>query len=64
VAGVNHVGIGSDFDGISSAPEQMEDVTHLPRIAQGLLDRGYSEDDVKRILGGNMLRVMEQVLGH
>ena len=62
VAGVNHVGIGSDFDGISSAPKDMEDVTHLPRIAQGLLDRGYSEDDVKRILGGNMLRVMEQVL--
>ena len=62
VAGVNHVGIGSDFDGISSAPQDMEDVTHLPRIAQGLLDRGYSEDDVRRILGGNMLRVMEQVL--
>ena len=62
VAGVNHVGIGSDFDGISSAPEDMQDVTHLPRIAQGLLDRGYSEDDVKRMLGGNMLRVMEQVI--
>ena len=62
VAGVNHVGIGSDFDGISSAPTDMEDVTHLPRIAQGLLDRGYSEADIKRILGGNMLRVMEQVL--
>jgi len=62
VAGINHVGIGSDFDGISSTPRDMEDVTHLPRIAQGLLDRGYSEADVKRILGGNMLRVMEQVL--
>ena len=62
VAGVNHVGIGSDFDGISSAPEGMEDVTRLPRIADALLERGYSEDDVKRILGGNMLRVMEQVI--
>lgn len=62
VAGVDHVGIGSDFDGIGSTPVDMEDVTHLPRIAQGLLDRGYSEDDVKKILGGNMMRVMERVL--
>ncbi len=62
VAGVDHVGIGSDFDGIEVTPQQMEDVTALPRIAQGLLDRGYSEADVKKILGGNMLRVMKQVL--
>jgi membrane dipeptidase len=41
----------------------MEDVTRLPRIAQALLDRGYSEDDVKKMLGGNMLRVMDRVLG-
>ena len=61
VAGVAHVGLGSDFDGVSALPEGMEDVTHLPRIAQGLLDRGYSEDDVKKILGGNMMRVMGQV---
>src|SRR5262249_35716908 len=62
VAGVDHVGIGSDFDGIEVTPQQMEDVTMLPRIAQGLLDRGYSEADVKKILGGNMLRVMKIVL--
>lgn len=62
VAGVDHVGIGSDFDGVSSVPQDMEDVTRLPRIAQGLLDRGYSEDEVRRILGGNMMRVMERVL--
>ena len=62
VAGVNHVGIGSDFDGIEVTPQQMEDVTMLPRIAQGLLDRGYSDEDVKKILGGNMLRVMKIVL--
>ena len=62
VAGVDHVGIGSDFDGIEVTPQQMEDVTMLPRIAQGLLDRGYSPDDVKKILGGNMLRVMKIVL--
>jgi membrane dipeptidase len=64
VAGVDHVGIGSDFDGIDVAPQQMEDVTMLPRIAQGLLDRGYSESDIKKILGGNMMRVMKQVLKH
>ena len=62
VAGVDHVGIGSDFDGIEVTPQQMEDVTMLPRIAQGLLDRGYSDEAVKKILGGNMLRVMKIVL--
>jgi membrane dipeptidase len=62
VAGVDHVGIGSDFDGIDAAPQQMEDVSMLPRIAQGLLDRGYSEADIKKMMGGNMLRVMKQVL--
>ncbi|MGH7627117.1 MAG: dipeptidase [Gemmatimonadaceae bacterium] len=62
VAGTDHTGIGSDFDGISASPDQMADVTELPRLAQALLDRGYSESDVTKILGGNMLRVMEQVL--
>ena len=62
IAGVDHVGIGSDFDGVSALPAGMEDVTRLPRIAQGLLDRGYSESDVAKMLGGNMLRVMERVL--
>jgi membrane dipeptidase len=62
VAGVEHVGLGSDFDGVSALPMGMEDVTRLPRIAQALLDRGYAEDDVKNILGGNMLRVMTRVL--
>ena len=62
VAGVDHVGIGSDFDGIEVTPQQMDDVTMLPRIAQGLLDRGYSDGDVQKILGGNMMRVMKIVL--
>jgi membrane dipeptidase len=62
VAGVDHVGLGSDFDGVSALPLGMEDVTRLPRIAQALLDRGYSESDVKKMLGGNMLRVMTRVL--
>jgi membrane dipeptidase len=63
VAGVDHVGLGSDFDGVSGLlPAGMDDVTRLPLIAQGLLDRGFSEQDVRKVLGGNMLRVMERVL--
>ena len=62
VAGVDHVGLGSDFDGVSALPLGMEDITRLPRIAQALLDRGYSETDVKKMLGGNMMRVMARVL--
>ena len=62
VAGVDHVGLGSDFDGVSALPHGMEDVTRLPRIAQALLDRGWSATDVAKVLGGNMLRVMTRVL--
>jgi membrane dipeptidase len=63
IAGVDHVGIGSDFDGVSGyLPAGMQDITALPRIVQALLDRGYQESDIKKILGGNMLRVMQQVL--
>jgi len=60
LVGADHVGIGSDMDG-AVMPEGMEDCSHLPRIAEELLRRGYSEADVKKILGGNTLRVMEQV---
>jgi membrane dipeptidase len=62
VAGVDHVGIGSDFDGVTALPTGMEDVTMLPRIAQALLDRGYSDDNIKKVLGGNMLRVLESAI--
>lgn len=58
IAGVDHVGLGSDFDGVSSLPEGMEDVTRLPWITYGLLKRGYSEVDIRKILGGNTLRVL------
>jgi membrane dipeptidase len=60
VAGVDHVGLGSDFDG-AVMPLGMEDVSKLPKITDALLKKGYSEADVQKILGGNILRVMEQV---
>lgn len=63
VAGVEHVGLGSDFDGISATPDGMRDITDLPRLAQALLDRGWGEGDVAKIVGGNMVRVLEDVLG-
>lgn len=59
VAGIDHVGLGSDFDGVPSLPAGLEDVTRLPWITYGLLKRGHSEDDVRKILGGNTLRVLE-----
>ncbi len=61
LAGARHIGIGSDFDGVSVLPEQLEDVACYPRITQGLLDRNYTEDDIRGILGGNLLRVMRRV---
>jgi membrane dipeptidase len=60
VAGVEHVGLGSDFDG-ANMPFGMEDATKLPKITEGLLQKGYSEGDVKKILGENTLRVMSEV---
>jgi membrane dipeptidase len=61
VAGVEHVGLGSDFDGISVVPEQLNDVSYFPYITQGLLDRGYSEAQIQGILGGNFMRVFRAV---
>ncbi|NOX36551.1 MAG: membrane dipeptidase [Calditrichaeota bacterium] len=58
-AGVDHVGLGSDFDGVSSLPIGMEDVSKLPYITYMLLKRGFSEEDVRKILGGNLLRVLK-----
>jgi membrane dipeptidase len=62
VAGIDHVGLGSDFDGVSGAlPQGMDSVADLPKITQALLDRGYKPEDIKKILGGNLLRVFRQV---
>jgi membrane dipeptidase len=58
IAGVDHVGIGSDFDGISTCPKQLEDVSCYPYITQELLNRGHSPDAIRKILGGNVLRVL------
>ncbi len=60
VAGVDHVGLGSDFDG-ATMPIGMEDASKLPKLTEALMARGYSAGDVTKILGGNILRVMEQV---
>jgi len=60
VAGIDHVGLGSDFDG-AVMPLGMEDVSNLPKITDALLKKGYSDQDIQKILGGNILRVMEQV---
>ena len=57
---MDHVGLGSDFDG-ANMPYGMEDATKLPKITDALLKKGYSEDDVKKILGENTLRVMAEV---
>jgi membrane dipeptidase len=61
-AGVDHVGLGSDFDGVSgSTPAGIDSAADLPKITQALLDRGYSADDIRKILGGNLLRVFRDV---
>jgi membrane dipeptidase len=62
VAGVDHVGLGSDFDGVSGAtPAGIDSAADLPKITQALLDRGYSADDIHKILGGNLMRVFAEV---
>ena len=58
---MDHVGIGSDYDGVPALPQQLEDVSTYPVITQALLDRGYSEQDIRKILGGNMIRVLGNV---
>lgn len=63
LVGADHVGIGSDWDGISSVPLGLEDVSKMPALTAELLRLGYSERDLENILGGNFLRVMRQVIG-
>jgi membrane dipeptidase len=62
IAGIDHVGLGSDFDGVSDMlPAGMEDISKMPNLVRGLMERGFSDDDILKILGGNTLRVMREV---
>ncbi|NQT09386.1 membrane dipeptidase, partial [Candidatus Bathyarchaeota archaeon] len=63
LVGPDHVGLGSDFDGIPSTPVGLEDVTKMPSITSELLKRDYGEEDIRKILGGNHLRLIKQVIG-
>jgi membrane dipeptidase len=60
VAGIDHVGLGGDFDGVTSVPVGLEDVSAYPRITEELLRRGHSESDIRKILGGNALRAFRE----
>ncbi len=60
VAGIDHVGLGSDFDGVTQLPKQLEDVSCYPYVTQELLNRGHSPADVHKVLGGNALRVLRR----
>ena len=60
VAGVDHVGLGSDFDGLAALPEGIDSVADLPKITQALVDRGYTAEQIHKILGGNLLRVLRE----
>jgi len=60
VAGIDHVGLGSDFDGVPQVPEQLDDVSCYPVITQELLNRGYSPAEIHQILGGNVIRALRQ----
>jgi membrane dipeptidase len=60
VAGPNHVGIGADWDGVASMPIGMEEISELPTLTEGLLARGHSPETVRKVLGENLLRVLER----
>jgi membrane dipeptidase len=60
IAGIDHVGLGSDFDGVPSLPVGMEDIAHLPNITYELLKRGFTEKDIRKVLGENFLRVFAE----
>jgi membrane dipeptidase len=63
IAGIDHVGIGSDYDGISGPPNGLPDIGKMPLLTAELLKRGHSEDAIRKILGGNLMRVIRQTCG-
>lgn len=60
IAGIDHVGLGSDYDGVSMLPQQLDDVSSYPYLTQGMLDRGYTAEEIRKVLGGNLLRVFRK----
>ena len=63
IAGIDHVGIGSDFDGISAVPKGLEDISKMPALKAALRMKGYNDEQIRKVFGGNTLRLMRQVLG-
>ena len=61
VVGIEHIGIGGDFDGVTSVPQGLEDVSQYPMLTAELVLREYSDEDILKVLGGNVLRVMREV---
>jgi len=61
VAGIDHVGIGSDYDGVDCTPSGLDDYSHFPALTRALLERGYTADQIRKIYGGNTLRLMRAV---
>ena len=61
IAGIDHVGLGSDFDGVSCTPQGIDSAADLPKITQALYERGYNSEQLKKVLGGNLLRVFSEV---
>ncbi|HKO20671.1 MAG TPA: membrane dipeptidase, partial [Acidobacteriaceae bacterium] len=61
VAGIDHVGIGTDFDGVSCVPTGLDSYNKFPALTRALLEKGYTAQDIKKIYGGNLLRVMRAV---
>jgi membrane dipeptidase len=61
IAGIEAIGIGADFDGVDCTPEGLDDVSKFPNLTRALLERGYSAQDIRRIYGGNLLRMMRAV---
>ena len=61
IAGIDHVGIGSDFDGVGCVPAGLSDVSMFPNLTRALLEKGHSAEEIRKIYGGNMLRVFRAV---
>ena len=61
IAGIDAIGLGGDFDGVSCTPIGLEDVSKYPNLTRALLEKGYSAADIRKIYGGNLLRVMKAV---